>query len=115
MNQLPPHLVPHGTAIYNTLQQIAGGIGIALFVGIMSSGANRYLHRSLDPVAFEDKPQSIVAGLQTVFGIECILSILVLVLGWFINGRLGAPISLKRKNPKTWCLRVLKHLFRRYL
>ncbi|MNW15056.1 hypothetical protein D3C71_2134420 [compost metagenome] len=59
----------------------------------MSSGANRYLHHSLDPAAFEDKAQSIVAGLQTVFGIECILSILVLVLGWFINGRHAADFS----------------------
>ncbi|MNZ65414.1 Multidrug export protein EmrB [compost metagenome] len=85
LNQLPRHLVPHGTAIYNTLQQIAGGIGIALFVGIMSSGANRYLHRSLDPTAMHEKTQSIVSGLQTVFGIEFILAILILVLGWFIK------------------------------
>ncbi|MNW61883.1 hypothetical protein D3C74_399730 [compost metagenome] len=51
------------------------------------------LHHSLDPAAFHDKTQSIVAGLQTVFGIEFILTILVLVLGWFINGRLCADFS----------------------
>nr|WP_223264301.1 MFS transporter [Paenibacillus sp. IHB B 3084] len=85
LNQLPRHLVPHGTAIYNTLQQIAGGIGIALFVGIMSSGANRYLHHSLDPTAMHEKTQSMVSGLQTVFWIEFILAILILVLGWFIK------------------------------
>ncbi|QWU16200.1 MFS transporter, DHA2 family, lincomycin resistance protein [Paenibacillus sophorae] len=85
LNQLPRHLVPHGTAIYNTLQQIAGGIGIALFVGIMSSGANRYLHHSLDPTAMHEKTQSMVFGLQTVFWIEFILAILILVLGWFIK------------------------------
>lgn len=77
LNQLPRHLVPHGTAIYNTLQQIAGGIGIALFVGIMSSGANRYLHHSLDPTAMHEKTQSMVVGLQTVFWIELILAIKV--------------------------------------
>ncbi|AIQ21288.1 MULTISPECIES: MDR family MFS transporter [unclassified Paenibacillus] len=85
LNQLPRHLVPHGTAIYNTLQQIAGGIGIALFVGIMSSGATRYLHHSLDPTAMHEKTQSMVSGLQTVFWIEFILAILILVLGWFIK------------------------------
>lgn len=85
LNQLPRHLVPHGTAIYNTLQQIAGGIGIALFVGIMSSGANRYLRHSLDPTAMQEKTHSMVAGLQTVFWIEFILAMLVLALGWFIN------------------------------
>jgi len=82
MNQLPRRLVPHGSAIYNTLQQIAGGIGIALFVGIMSSGT-----------------QSIVAGLQTVFRIEFILVLLVLVLGWFIHGRLYADAKIDRNEP----------------
>ncbi|MMZ49615.1 Multidrug export protein EmrB [compost metagenome] len=85
LNQLPRHLVPHGTAIYNTLQQIAGGIGIALFVGIMSSGANHYLHHSLNPTAMHEKTQSMVSGLQTVFWIEFILAILILALGWFIK------------------------------
>ncbi|KQO18429.1 MDR family MFS transporter [Paenibacillus sp. Leaf72] len=85
LNQLPRHLVPHGTTIYNTLQQIAGGIGIALFVGIMSSGANRYLHHSLDPTAMLEKTQSMVAGVQTVFWIEFILVVLVLVISWFIK------------------------------
>ncbi|WP_341280758.1 MDR family MFS transporter [Paenibacillus sp. FSL H8-0537] len=85
LNQLPRHLVPHGTTIYNTLQQIAGGIGIALFIGIMSSGANRYLHHSLDPTAMQEKTQSMVAGVQTVFWIEFILVVLVLALSWFIR------------------------------
>ncbi|QQZ63551.1 multidrug efflux MFS transporter [Paenibacillus sonchi] len=85
LNQLPRHLVPHGTAIYNTLQQVAGGIGIALFVGIMSSGANRYLHHSLNPTAVHEKTQSMISGLQTVFWIEFILAVLILVLGWFIK------------------------------
>ncbi|MFF2483769.1 MDR family MFS transporter [Paenibacillus sp. NPDC058071] len=85
LNQLPRHLIPHGTAIYNTLQQIAGGIGIALFIGIMSSGANRYLHHSLDPTAMNERTQSLVSGLQTVFWIEFIVALLILALGWFIK------------------------------
>ncbi|GAA3410635.1 MDR family MFS transporter [Paenibacillus hodogayensis] len=85
LNQLPRHLVPHGTTIYNTLQQIAGGIGIALFVGVMSSRANGDLQHSLDPTALYEKTQSTVVGLQTVFWIEFILAILVLILGWFIK------------------------------
>ncbi|MDF2651596.1 MAG: multidrug transporter [Paenibacillus sp.] len=100
LNQLPRHLVPHGTAIYNTLQQIAGGIGIALFVGIMSSGANRSLHHSLNPTAMNEQTQSMVAGLQTVFWMEFILAILVLVLGWFIKGRLYVD-SCQKKDPKN--------------
>ncbi|ANY66042.1 multidrug MFS transporter [Paenibacillus sp. BIHB 4019] len=85
LNQLPRHLIPHGTTIYNTLQQISGGIGIALFVGIMSSGANRYLRHSLEPAAMQEKSQSIVSGMQTVFWIEFILVALILVMSWFIK------------------------------
>lgn len=61
------------------------GTGIALFVGIMSSGANRYLHHSLNPTAVHEKTQSMISGLQTVFWIEFILAVLILVLGWFIK------------------------------
>lgn len=85
LNQLPRHLVAHGTAIYNTLQQIAGGMGIALFIGVMSSRSTRYLQHSLDPTAVHEKTQSVLNGLQTVFLIEFILAILVLVLGCFVT------------------------------
>ncbi|MDH2452426.1 hypothetical protein PQ796_17965 [Priestia megaterium] len=36
LNQLPKQLYPHGTAIMNTLYQVSGAIGTALFVSIMS-------------------------------------------------------------------------------
>ncbi|WP_135554510.1 MDR family MFS transporter [Paenibacillus cymbidii] len=87
LNPLPPHLVPHGTAIYNTLQQVAGGIGIAWFVGTMSSGAARYLRQSPNPAAVYEQAQSTVAGLQEVFRIEFALAILLLVPGWLIGRR----------------------------
>ncbi|MBP1994254.1 MDR family MFS transporter [Paenibacillus eucommiae] len=85
LNQIPQHLFPHGTAIYNTFQQIAGGIGITLFIGIMSSGASRYLHLSPDPTATHEKAQSLVTGLQTVFHIEFVLAIVALILGLFLK------------------------------
>lgn len=39
INQLPLEYYPHGTAIMNTLQQVAGAIGTALAVSIMTSGS----------------------------------------------------------------------------
>ncbi len=38
MNGLAMHHYPHGTAILNTLQQVAGAVGVALFFSIMASG-----------------------------------------------------------------------------
>lgn len=40
LNQLPPHLIPHGTAMNNTMRQISGAIGTALLVSIMMMGTN---------------------------------------------------------------------------
>ena len=37
LNQLPRRLYPHGTAMNNTLNQVAGAIGTALLVTIMSN------------------------------------------------------------------------------
>ena len=37
LNQLPRRFYPHGTAMNNTLNQVAGAIGTALLVTIMST------------------------------------------------------------------------------
>jgi EmrB/QacA subfamily drug resistance transporter len=39
LNQLPDHLIPHGTAMNNTMRQVAGAIGTALLVTVMTSHA----------------------------------------------------------------------------
>ncbi|MDE1454786.1 DHA2 family efflux MFS transporter permease subunit, partial [Bacillus paralicheniformis] len=43
LNELPKHLYPHGTAISNTLQPVAGALGVSVFVSIMSQGQKSYL------------------------------------------------------------------------
>lgn len=42
MNALPPHLIPHGTAMGNTIRMVGGSIGTALLVSVMSSVAERH-------------------------------------------------------------------------
>lgn len=43
MNQLPRHLHSHGTATSNTMRQVAGSLGTALLVTIMSSRADFHM------------------------------------------------------------------------
>jgi len=44
LNQLPTNLHPHGTAIISTIRQVAGALGIALLVTVMSnSSAAQYV------------------------------------------------------------------------
>ncbi len=90
LNQLPRHLYPHGTAILNTLQQVAGAIGVALFISIMSSGAKDYMKTSPDPTSPLEGIQSMVAGLHNAFFIGLCLAILALVISFFIK-RTFAP------------------------
>src|SRR6185437_10378814 len=37
LNQLPPRLGAHGTAISNTVRQVAGAVGTSLLVSVMTS------------------------------------------------------------------------------
>jgi len=39
LNQLPNALIPHGTAMNNTFRQVAGSVGTAVLVTIMSTAA----------------------------------------------------------------------------
>jgi len=43
MNQLPQHLIAHGTALSNTIRQVAGSIGTAVLVTIMTQQTTEHL------------------------------------------------------------------------
>nr|WP_027087687.1 DHA2 family efflux MFS transporter permease subunit [Cohnella panacarvi] len=91
LNQLPKSLYAHGTAILNTLTQVAGAIGVALFISIMSSGAKDYLKSPDLSLTPEDiQREAMVAGLHNAFLIGLILAILALVISLFIK-RTHAP------------------------
>lgn len=90
LNQLPKSLYAHGTAILNTLTQVSGAIGVALFISIMSSGAKDYMKTSPDPTSPAEGVQAMVAGLHDAFLIGLILAILALAISLFIK-RTHAP------------------------
>jgi drug resistance transporter, EmrB/QacA subfamily len=97
LNELPKKLYPHGTAIMNTLEQVAGGIGTALFVGIMASGQQAYLSRTNDPSATGQIRQAMVSGMSTAFFIAMILAVVSLVLALFLR----RPAAPEEVNPGT--------------
>ncbi len=91
LNQLPRLLYPHGTAIMNTLQQVAGAVGMALFISIMTAGAKNYVVTTgdLNPV------ESMIAGLHSAFITGLVLAIAALVLGLFVK-RASTPSEQER-------------------
>jgi DHA2 family lincomycin resistance protein-like MFS transporter len=90
LNQLPKHMYPHGTAIMNTLQQVAGGIGTAVFIGIMVAGQQAYLNGSANPEAPSQILQALVAGMSRAFFIALAVGVVSLVLSLFLK-RTFAP------------------------
>ncbi|MEK4844757.1 MDR family MFS transporter [Bacillus sp. FSL W8-0183] len=82
INSLPLHLIPHGTAMNNTMRQMGGSIGTAVLVSIMSSSAAN--------AALSDPMKSAVHGMNTSFIVSGAIAVIGLVLSFFLKE--------KRKN-----------------
>jgi DHA2 family lincomycin resistance protein-like MFS transporter len=85
LNQLPPQYYPHGTAILNTLQQVAGAIGVAFFIGLMSKGQRQFLEQSSAPTDPAQLAQSMVAGVHDAFLYGFGFAVLAFLLSLFIK------------------------------
>ncbi|MGN8644598.1 DHA2 family efflux MFS transporter permease subunit [Gracilibacillus sp. HCP3S3_G5_1] len=83
LNQLPNDVIPHGTAMNNTMRQMSGALGTALLVSVMmtqaipSEGIAGMLH-----------------GVNISFLVAGIISIVGFVLAFFIKNTIpGKPVS----------------------
>lgn len=85
LNQLSLEDVPHGTAITNTLQQIAGAFGTSLFVAIMSEGQKSYLASIGNPHASNAQALSLVHGVNKVFVIQVFILVVAVILSLFLK------------------------------
>ncbi|WP_246202563.1 MDR family MFS transporter [Virgibacillus doumboii] len=78
LNQLPNRLIPHGTAMNNTMRQVAASIGTAILVTIMTAAA-------LDSSA-DAKPYEMIHGVNIAFYVATGLSAIGLVLSFYMKG-----------------------------
>src|SRR5699024_5525357 len=78
LNQLPNHLIPHGTAMNNTFRQVSGSVGTAVLVTIMVTTAI---------------PDGSVAGLIRGVNISFIVAGCISALGLMLSFR------IKNKTP----------------
>jgi len=96
LNQLPTRLNPHGTALNNTIQQVAGALGTAVFVSIMNShtkarATELIIQQGLDPTALTPEQealigqQSLMYGIQYSFWIAMFVTIAALILALFVK------------------------------
>ncbi|WP_077602959.1 DHA2 family efflux MFS transporter permease subunit [Oceanobacillus sojae] len=85
LNQLPAKYYSHGTAIFNTLQQIAGATGIAFYVTMMNAGQNLYLRGASSFVSTVEQADRVVAGIQFAFKVGSCFALAGLVFSLFIR------------------------------
>jgi len=94
LNQLPTRLNPHGTAVNNTLNQVAGAIGTAIFVSLMNSHAKSSIAEQMSKVDLTsitdlEKAQiqqlGLLDGIQFAFLIASITTVAALILSLFIK------------------------------
>ncbi|WP_284139561.1 MULTISPECIES: MDR family MFS transporter [unclassified Virgibacillus] len=76
LNQLSNRLIPHGSAMNNTMRQVAASIGTAVLITVMTQSAQG---------SNASIPQ-MIQGVNTAFYVVTFLSLIALILAFFIKG-----------------------------
>ena len=92
LNSLPKQYYPDGIAITQTIQQVAGAIGIAVMVSLLSAKQGSYLATTANEL-----PQAAAAGSSMVFTISLVLAVINVVLSSIL--KMPAPADVKAKSP----------------
>lgn len=115
MNSLPQRLIPHGNAISNTVRQLAGSIGTAILVTVMTQNTTSHLANmsdnmdSTNPMIQEQikalsdsvggqeagttalftyfNKLATVQGINDAFWIATLFSVIALILSLFLKGK----------------------------
>lgn len=88
LNQLPRKLIPHGSAMTNTMRQVAASIGTAILITVMTASA---LNAGPDAT-----PAELIHGVNMSFYVSTGLSLAGLVLAFFIKGTSPAEQAEKK-------------------
>ncbi|WP_040984319.1 DHA2 family efflux MFS transporter permease subunit [Oceanobacillus jeddahense] len=94
LNQLPQRLHPHGTAMVNTVRSVAGAIGTAFLVTVMTNQAKNSMEdiivqNHFDPANQQDMLHAAnlaqVQGINDAFMVSTVFAVIGLVLSFFIK------------------------------
>ncbi len=90
LNSLPKQYYPDGIAITQTIQQVAGAVGIAVLVSLFSAKQGSNVATGME------FPEATASGSSTVFYVSLILAVVNIVLSLFIKA--PSTVSLKEKS-----------------
>ena len=130
MNALPPRLISHGNAFVNTMRQLAGSIGTAILVTVMTTQQTNHLSAfseeldKMNPV-IQDHMRELaqqyggesaamklllehvnklasVEGVNDAFIVATIISAIALILSLFLQGKKKAQLSAEKANAEDY-------------
>src|SRR5699024_5198325 len=90
LNQLPQRMIPHGTAVNNTMRQIAASVGTAVLVTVMTGAAR-------DPEEYG--AAGLVHGANVAFVVAGLLGVVGIIGSFFIRGSRPQRDVASRHNP----------------
>ncbi|MCR8928887.1 DHA2 family efflux MFS transporter permease subunit [Priestia megaterium] len=107
LNQLPASLNAHGTAISNTIKQVAGAIGTALLVTVMTNSTTNHLQDMMSKGGVSAETQqhmtmeAAIQGINDAYFVILIIGIMSLFLSFFIkrvksSSEEGSTISIEK-------------------
>lgn len=91
LNQLPPRLIPHGTALNNTMRQIAASVGTAVLVTVMVGTAR-------DPEVYGAAGP--IHGANMSFLVAAIVAFIGIIGAFFIKNSHGPTTRIPRDSVK---------------
>ncbi|WP_145368845.1 DHA2 family efflux MFS transporter permease subunit [Staphylococcus epidermidis] len=130
MNALPPRLISHGNAFVNTMRQLAGSIGTAILVTVMTTQQTNHLSafsEELDKTnpVIQDHMRELaqqyggesaamkvllehvnklasVEGVNDAFIVATIISAIALILSLFLQGKKKVQLSAEKANAEDY-------------
>lgn len=90
LNQLPKRLIPHGTAMDNTMRQIAASVGTAILVTVMTTSEESAANREItNPDIF---------GANVAFIVVAALSLAGLIISYFVKDNRLSEEEVERRD-----------------
>lgn len=94
LNQLPRHLIPHGTAVNNTMRQVAGSVGTAILVTVMTTRTAAAEQQGLSNTA--------IHGVNIAFMVATGLALIGLGLSFFIRRTYPPEEEEEKRDQATY-------------
>jgi MFS family permease len=97
LNQLPASYGAHGTAIWNTMRQVAGAVGTSLLVTVMTSSTKTHLQSLMAHGGASGETQqhmvmeASIHGVNDAYFVIIVIGVISLLLSFFIKRVEQAP------------------------